>query len=155
MKKLQILLSISIVLAILLSYIFVDFNALYLKFKPQASFMLQDESCNLKNSTCKVTIEDGTILELEILPKHIPLMEPLEFRLKSSKSDLENVSLTIYATNMMMGIYELDFKKIGEGEYITRATLPTCPVGNMKWNADVEIKKLPKAIGARFKFETD
>jgi hypothetical protein len=56
---------------------------------------------------------------------------------------------------MMMGTYELEFKNNGNGNYTTVGTLPTCPVGGMKWNADVQISKFSKIIGARFQFETD
>ena len=92
--------------------------------------------------------------ELEVFPKDIPLMQNLKFKLKSSNENLENISLNIYATNMFMGYFNLKFENLGGGLYETKGTLPTCPVGNMQWNADIELNKISERIGARFQFQT-
>lgn len=151
----QLIFQAAIVVTIVVGYFLIDFNALYQKFQGEGSFVVQNKECNLKESSCVVTIEDGTVLEFEIVQKDIPLMQPLDFKLKSSNPNLEDITLKIYATNMMMGIYELTFKNEGNGNYSTIGTLPTCPVGGMQWNADVQISKFSKIIGARFQFETD
>lgn len=151
----QLIFQALIVIAIVIGYFIIDFNALYQKFQGEGSFVVQNKECNLKESSCVVTIEDGTVLEFEIVQKDIPLMKPLTFKLKSSNPNLDNITLKIYATNMMMGTYELEFKNDGNGNYTTIGTLPTCPVGGMKWNADVQISKFSKIIGVCFQFETD
>lgn len=151
----QLIFQALIVIGIILGYFLIDFNALYTKFQGEASLVTQNDQCDLKQSSCVVTIEDGTVLEFEIEQKDIPLMKPLTFKLKSSNAKLDNITLKLYATNMMMGTYELKFNNDGNGNYSTTTTLPTCPVGGMKWNADVQIKSFNKIIGARFKFETD
>jgi hypothetical protein len=151
----QFIIQAVIVVAIVVGYFLIDFNALYQKFQGEGSFVVQNKECSLKESSCAVTIEDGTVLEFEIVQKDIPLMQPLDFKLKSSNPNLEDITLKIYATNMMMGTYILKFKNEGNGNYSTIGTLPTCPVGGMKWNADVQISKFSKIIGARFQFETD
>ncbi|MFA7092086.1 MAG: hypothetical protein WC149_09575 [Arcobacteraceae bacterium] len=151
----QLIFQALVVIAIVAGYFLIDFNALYQKLQGEASFVVQNQECDLKQSSCVVTIEDGTVLEFEIVQKDIPLMKPLDFKLKSSNPNLENITLKLYATNMMMGTYELKFTPDGKGNYTAKGTLPTCPVGGMKWNADVQVHKLGKIIGARFLFETD
>lgn len=151
----QLIFQAFVIIAIVAGYFLIDFNALYQKFQGEGSFIVQNKECDLKKSSCSVTIEDGTVLEFEIVQKDIPLMKPLTFKLKSSNPSLDDISVKIYATNMMMGTYELKFKNDGNGNYTTSGTLPTCPVGGMKWNADVQISKFSKIIGARFQFETD
>lgn len=148
------LLPIIIILSIVLAYFFIDFNGMYQSFKGEAQFVTQNKDCDLHNSSCKIQIQDGTSFELEVSPKTIPLMQELVFSIKSNKPDLENLKLNIYATNMFMGDLYLDIKNLGNGNYEAVGMLPTCPVGNMMWNAEIRIEKLNKTIGARFQFQT-
>ncbi|WP_419770334.1 MAG: hypothetical protein ACNI3C_00635 [Candidatus Marinarcus sp.] len=151
----KILFQVCIVVAIVAGYFLIDFNSLYNSFRGEGEFTLQNKECSLKESPCSVQLPDGTQFELEIFPKDIPLMKPLTFKLKSSNKELTDLKLRIYATNMMMGTFELTFINNGNGEYSTNGVLPTCPVGGMKWNADVELSKFNKIVGARYQFETD
>jgi len=149
------LLSIGIVLLMVIGYFSIDFNTLYQSFKGDAQFITQDKSCDLHNTPCEITLQDGTSFELEITPKTIPLMEKMTFSIKSNNPNLENLKLNIYATNMFMGDFNLPIKNLGDGNYEALVTLPTCPVGDMLWNAEIRVEKLDKTIGARFQFKTD
>lgn len=141
--------------AIVAGYFLIDFNALYQSFKGEAKFTIQDSKCDLHKKSCLITIADGTSFELEIEPKRIPLMEPLKFKIKSNNPNLKELYLNIYATNMFMGDFRLPIRNMGSGDYEATGTLPTCPVGDMQWNADIRVEKLNETIGARFKFTTD
>lgn len=145
---------IFIVLAIVLGYFFIDFNSIYNYFKGETKYITQNSECNLKNNPCEITIQDGTKFTLEVFPKDIPLMKPLKFTLKTNQELKDTTTLNIYATNMFMGYFNLVFQKTGNNEYEAIGTLPTCPIGNMKWNADIEIDKSTEKIGARFQFQT-
>ncbi|MDC0932213.1 hypothetical protein OAR97_00045 [Arcobacteraceae bacterium] len=149
------ILAIGIVLVVVVGYFLIDFNALYQSFKGEAKFITQEKSCDLHNSACKITIQDDTTFELDISPKSIPLMEEMKFSIKSNNPNLENLKLNIYATNMFMGDFNLPIKNLGNGNYEAIGTLPTCPVGDMQWNAEIRIEKIDKTIGARFQFKTD
>lgn len=143
------------ILTIVIAYFIIDFNSLYQSLKGEAQFITQSKNCDLHKESCFIKIQDGTSFELSIEPKTIALMKPLEFSIKSNNSNLKDLYLNIYATNMFMGEFKLPLKNIGKGIYKAIGTLPTCPVGNMKWNADIRIEKLNKTIGARFHFKTD
>ena len=143
-----------VITAIVGGYFFVDFNKLYNSFRGEVQFSVQDKSCDLHKSECEVIVQDGTKFKLEVFPKEIPLMKELKFQLKSSDKNLDDLTLRIYATNMFMGYFNLKFQNLGNGIYEAKGTLPTCPVGNMKWNADIELDKLSERIGARFQFQT-
>ena len=151
----SIIISSIVILAIVSGYFFLDFNKLYQSFKGEAKFVIQDKNCDLHKSTCLIKIQDGTSFELSVEPKTIPLMESLEFSIKSDNPNLENLHLNIYATNMFMGEFNLPIKNLGNGNYKAIGTLPTCPVGDMQWNADIRVEKIDKTIGARFQFKTD
>lgn len=153
-QKNAIILVVAIV-AIVIAYFFIDFSSLHQSLKGDAQFITQDKECDLHKKSCYVKIQDGTSFELSIEPKSIELMKPLQFLVKSNNSNLKGLYLNIYATNMFMGEFKLPLQNMGKGAYKATATLPTCTVGNMKWNADIRVKKLSKTIGARFQFETD
>jgi len=138
-----------------MGYFSIDFNKIYQSFKGEANFVTQDKNCDLHNSPCEITIQDKTVFELEILPKSIPLMEEIKFSIKSNNPNLENLKLNIYATNMFMGELSLSIKNLGNGYYEAIGTLPTCPIGDMLWHADIRVEKLNKTIGAKFQFKTD
>lgn len=143
------------ILIIVIVYFLVDFNAILQSLKGEAKFITQDKTCDLHKTSCSIKIQDGTTFTLSVEPKNIPLMEPLKFTFKSNNPNLENLHLNIYATNMFMGEFNLPIKNLGNGNYEAIGTLPTCPVGDMQWNADIRVEKLDKIIGARFQFKTD
>jgi len=148
------ILQVGIVLVIVVGYFLIDFSSLYQSLKGEAKFITQVSTCDLHETPCSIKIQDGTTFQLEINPKSIPLMESLTFSIKSNNSKLENLYLNIYATNMFMGDFNLPIKNLGNGNYEAIGTLPTCPVGNMQWNADIRVEKIDKTIGARFQFKT-
>jgi len=149
------ILSIGIVLLIVVGYFMLDVNSLYQSFKGEAQFIVQDKNCDLHNSTCEIKIQDDTTFSLEISPKTIPLMEEIKFSIKSNNPNLENLKLNIYATNMFMGDLNLPINNLGNGNYEAVGTLPTCPIGDMIWHAEIRVEKIDKTIGARFQFKTD
>ncbi len=149
------ILQLGLVLLIVLGYFLIDFNGIYQSLKGEVKYITQNEQCDLHKSSCTIEIQDGTIFTLSIEPKSIPLMKPLTFSIKSNKDNLENLTLNIYATNMFMGEFYLPIKNLGNGKYQAIGTLPTCPVGDMQWNADIKIEKATENIGARFQFKTD
>lgn len=148
------ILQLGIVLLLVIIYFSIDFNALYQSFKPETKFITQNKNCDLHKSSCKITIQDGTSFELSITPKEIPLMQTLNFSIKSNKIDLKDLYLNIYATNMFMGEFNLPLENLGNGRYKASGILPTCPVGNMEWNAEIRIENITNPIGARFQFKT-
>jgi len=151
----SIILQLSVVLLIVAGYFTLDFNKIYQSLKGEVRYITQNEQCDLHQTSCTVKIQDGTEFTLSVEPKTIPLMKPLKFTIKSNNKNLENLTLSIYATNMFMGEFNLPIKNLGNGNYEAIGTLPTCPVGNMQWNADIKIEKATENIGARFQFKTD
>ena len=143
------------ILTIVLVYFLIDFNALYQSFKGDVKFTTQDENCDLHKSACFIKIKDGTSFKLDIEPKTIPLMEDVKFSVKSNNLNLKDLYINIYATNMFMGEFNYPLKNLGNGNYEANVTLPTCPIGDMEWNAEIKIEKLNETVGARFQFKTD
>ena len=149
-----LIVQIVVIVSIVAGYFLIDFNKVYNSLRGEVQYTVQDKNCDLHTSPCNIVTKDGTKFELEVFPKEIPLMETLTFKLKSSDDKLENIKLSIYATNMFMGQFDLKFENLGNGLYEAKGILPTCPIGNMQWNADIELNKISERIGARFQFQT-
>jgi len=149
-----LVIQVIVIASIVGAYFLIDFNKVYNSFRGEVQYVTQNIDCDLHKGPCEVKTTDGTKFTLEVFPKEIPLMENLKFKLTSSNDKLENLNLNIYATNMFMGYFNLKFENLGNGLYEAKGTLPTCPVGNMQWNADIELDKITQRTGARFQFQT-
>lgn len=141
---------IFVIASIVGAYFFIDFDELYNSFKPEVKYTVQNKDCDLHKSECKIKVGNKEY-SLEVFPKDIPLMKNLTFKLKTDEKNLEKLQINIYATNMFMGDFYLKFNETSKGVYEAKGTLPTCPVGKMQWNADVQLKD---NLGARFQFQT-
>lgn len=149
------ILQVGIVAAIVAGYFFVDFNALIQKIQGEGEYVTQQQECDLRANPCSVTLKNGHQYTLEILPKGIPLMQKLQFKVQSNHTKEEKLDLTLYATNMNMGRFDIQLQKQANNTYTAFGTLPSCPIGNMHWNADLTEPSLLKKVGARFQFKTD
>lgn len=139
-----------VIISIVGAYFLIDFNTLYKSFEKEVEYTIQDGSCDLHKSACSIEVDNKEFI-LEVFPKEIPLMKNITFKLKTNESDFDEKTINIYATNMFMGYFHLKFNKVSNGLYEAIGTLPTCPVGDMKWNADIVLKN---SKGARFQFQT-
>lgn len=152
-KKSTVFLVVITILGIV-GYFLTDFNEVSQSLKEEVAFINQDKECDLRESSCKISLQDGTEFILDIEPKSIPLMEDLKFTLKSSNKDLKNLEINLYSTSMNMGELYLPIKNLGNGNYEAKGKLAACLADSMKWNADIKIPKKDGNIGARFNFVT-
>lgn len=151
-KKFYTLLTLEIFAVIIVcAYLFLDSTDIYKFLTKNTQFYNQSTQCDLHKTSCNVAIKDKTDMTLSIEPKTIPLMEPLTFKVTTSK-ELKNdiLDLNIYATNMNMGYHSFKMKKIDKNKYQVIGTLPTCVVGGMIWRAEVIIDD----FGAAYTFKT-
>ena len=149
-----LIVQVVVIASIVAGYFLIDFNKVYTYFKPKVDYKVQNSKCDLHNGPCEIIVNKDQKFSLEVFPKSIPLMKELTFRLKTTKEIKDDFTLNIYATNMFMGYFNLKFNRVEKGVYEAKGTLPTCPVGNMKWNADIEFGSLMNPWGLRYKFQT-
>lgn len=149
MKK-SFFLQVFLILIIVLTYFTLDFNKVFNLFKKKNELVTLKD-CDLHEGPCSIQIQDGRIFTLEIFPKTIPLMKELTFKITSSDKSIKKLDLKIYSQNMFMGEFNLAGKKTKDGIFEIKSFLPTCPVGKMIWNADLNID----SIGAKFIFITE
>lgn len=136
------------------AYVLIDSHDVYRWWVGDTHFVEASSACDLHTQSCEVTLNDGSLLSLDIEPKTIPLMKPLHFKVASS-IDLPKIEIKLFATNMNMGLHTITLKQTTKGIYEGEGVLPTCVVGNMIWQANVILNETSKSSGAVFTFKTD
>ncbi|AFL67720.1 hypothetical protein [Sulfurospirillum barnesii] len=136
-------------------YFLVDAHDVYKWWVGDTRFVKAPSSCNLHQSSCSVSLKNNTLVEFDINPKPIPLMKPLHFRAVIKDIHLPYIELTLFATNMNMGLHTFKLYAKEGGVYEGEGMLPTCVVGNMIWQANLIINTPSESLGAVFTFQTD
>ncbi len=149
-KKFYLLLIGQMVLiSTFIAYFLLDIDKL---FSEKQNIITQKPTCNLAQNPCEIALKDKKI-NLSILPLGIPLMKNLEFIANTQNIDADILHVKIYATNMQMGTFKFELKKIKQDTYMGEQMLPTCIVGDMNWNADISSEGFENI--ARFSFKTE
>ena len=136
------------------AYVLIDSHDVYQWWVGNTHFAQGNGACDLHVSACEATLNDGSLLSLEIEPKSIPLMKPLQFKVTST-IDVPSMEIKLFATNMNMGLHTITLKQTSKGTYEGEGMLPTCIMGNMIWQANVILNQLTQSQGAIFTFKTD
>lgn len=135
-------------------YFLVDAHDLYKWWIGDTHFVQAPSSCDLHQNSCNVTLKNNISLEFDINPKPIPLMKPLQFRVLLSDIQLPSIEISLFATNMNMGLHTFKLYPKGNGVYEGEGMLPTCVMGNMLWQANLIINAPSESLGAVFYFKT-
>lgn len=144
----------AIIVTLVGAYFFIDSHDIYRWWVGSTSFVQADTNCDLHVKSCQVHLKDNTVLDFSIEPKEIPLMKPLRFSVTLEGTSLPFIELTLFATNMNMGLHTFKLFHKANGLYEGEGMLPTCIVGNMIWQANIIIDKPLQSLGATFYFQT-
>ena len=136
------------------AYILIDSHDVYQWWVGNTHFAHSNSACDLHVNACEATLKDGSVLSLEIEPKSIPLMKPLQFKV-TSNVDVPTIEIKLFATNMNMGLHTIKLNQTSKGIFEGEGMLPTCIMGNMIWQANVILNQLTQSQGAIFTFKTD
>jgi hypothetical protein len=122
--------------------------------QPERTLAAQiDASCDLHRGPCSATLSDGGRIELEISPRPIPLLRPLEIRAKITGMQARRVEIDFSGVSMNMGFNRPVLKDTGNQTFTGQATLPVCITGRMEWQASVMVNTDEAQIIAPFHFE--
>lgn len=121
---------------------------------PEQTLTVQAEAgCDLHRGSCAATLPDGGRIELEITPRPIPLLRPLEIRAKITGMQARKVEIDFSGVSMNMGFNRPVLKDTGNQTFTGQATLPVCITGRMEWQASVMVNTGEAQIIAPFRFE--
>jgi hypothetical protein len=94
--------------------------------------------CRLEDGGCRQTIGDG-VVDLQIRPRDIPLMETLSLRVTLEGVDATAVGVDIRGLNMDMGMNRTGLVRSDSGDWVGETILPVCSQRRMEWEAAVLI----------------
>lgn len=116
--------------------------------------MTLDASCNLHKGACGTTQADIGSVSLSILPRSIPLVEPLHIVVRTNVKGIRYVAVDFRGVDMDMGYNRFLMKSVGNGEYQGGGMLPVCVRTHMRWEARVLIQRADDIVSAPYRFET-
>jgi hypothetical protein len=113
-----------------------------------------DSSCDLRKNTCKLILDDGSSISLEISPNKIPLLERLQVRVEMEGVSASKVEIDFTGVGIDMGYNRPELKAFSKTVFMSDAFLPVCTLTEMDWNAKVLLHTDKGLIMAPFQFHT-
>lgn len=104
---------------------------------PDARDLEVPADCDLAQAGCEVSLPDGGSVSLAILPRPIPLIEPLTLQVEVRGSAMRPVHLDITGINMQMGLNRTPLVRVESGVWGGETLLPVCSQRKMHWQADL------------------
>jgi len=107
---------------------------------PRVAELAPPAGCDLSAAPCR--IEDGRrSVELELAPRQVRALEPLEFRVRTQGMDTTAVSIQLEGKEMYMGINQLQLQPVAGEPGLWRGVgeLAVCTTGEMIWQARIRV----------------
>lgn len=122
---------------------------------PKADLILPlAENCDLHRTPCSARLPDGGTIELSILPRPIPTVQPLAVNVVASGVAPRRVEVDFAGVGMNMGINRVMLDTKAPGHFSGQATLPVCVTSRMTWEATVLVETDSQRIAAPFRFDS-
>lgn len=110
--------------------------------------------CDLNQGPCMADLPGGGRLRVEIAPRPIPVLKPLDVRVALEGFQAEKVQLDFSGVEMDMGFNQVSLKPLGEGRFAGQGNLPVCVTGAMLWQAAFLIEGRGGRFSVPFRFTT-
>ena len=112
------------------------------------------EQCDIAADSCVTQLPDGGELLLEITPRPIPLMQPLEVVVRVNGSELQPARLDVTGLNMEMGLNRTALTAQQAGVWQGETILPICSQRRMHWQAALLLGDGDKQYRLLYQFHT-
>ena len=107
-------------------------------------------ACDLQRQACPALLPDGTLIELSIAPRPIPILTPLRVEVTLHGIQANKVEIDFAGETMNMG-----YNRVGltaeSGRHSGEASLPVCVSGGMNWIVTVLIETDRQRIAAPYR----
>lgn len=109
--------------------------------------------CDLNRSACAADLPAGGRVELDITPRPLPLVKPLQVVVSVTGVVADQVDIDFAGLSMAMGYNRQTLSADGQGRYRGQTMLPVCVSGRMVWQATLIIDSGRQRIAVPFLFE--
>jgi hypothetical protein len=113
-----------------------------------------EAGCDLQRQACAASLADGGRLQFSIMPRPIPLLQPLRVEVTVSGIKPKKVEVDFAGESMNMGYNRSELPATGDGRYAGEIALPVCTSGGMAWVATVLVETDRQRIAVPFRFDT-
>jgi hypothetical protein len=113
-----------------------------------------DPLCDLRRGPCTARFPGGGMVRLGIVPRHIPVLEPLTLTVEVEGLEVSGVELDFAGTDMNMGYNRVRLAPSGPGRFLGEGMLPICVRSRMTWEAKVMLDTPRGLLVAPFRFDT-
>ena len=121
---------------------------------PRGEQVLPVSPCDLNQGSCVVDLPGGGRLRVEITPRPIPVLKPLDVRLQLEGREAGRVRLDFSGVEMDMGFNQVSLGSLGGGRFAGQGNLPVCVTGAMRWQAAFLIETGSGSLTVPFHFTT-
>lgn len=122
---------------------------------PKSDLTLPRPDCDLNLAACSVTLPDGSALSIDILPRPIPPLKPLQLEVRADPDRVRSVEVDFAGVDMKMGFNRPRLQASTPGRFVGQATLPVCITGKMGWDVTVMIETAQHLIALPLRFEME
>jgi hypothetical protein len=113
-----------------------------------------DSTCDLRQGACSVRLPDGGEIRLDIVPRGIPVVQPLRVAVELRAVDARGVEVDFSGVDMNMGYNRVSLSQVRPGRYEGKAMLPVCVRDHMRWEANVLVQSSAGYLLGPFRFDT-
>ena len=130
-------------------------NALRSLLEPDARITAPvNTRCDLHQGPCRTALPRGGEVILSILPRDIPVMQPLDIRVQIRGLEASSARVEFVGVNMDMGLTRAPLSAQGGAKFTGSGMLPVCTRSRMVWDARVMVETPRGLVVAPFRFET-
>lgn len=121
---------------------------------PRADLTIEPVSrCDLHRQACSVDIPGGGHIELDIAPRPIPVVKPLQIKVTLTGITASKLEIDFSGEAMNMGFNRRMLVAGKDGRFSGDAMLPVCITGRMLWRATLLVETERQRIAVPFLFE--
>ena len=121
---------------------------------PRADVFVQPEpGCDLHHAACTVALPEGGTLSFSLMPRPIPVTQPLDMVVEIAGADADKVAVDFAGVDMSMGFNRTTLQAVDARHHVGRTILPVCVTGRMLWQATVLVDVGRTRIAVPFRFE--
>jgi hypothetical protein len=113
-----------------------------------------DPACDLRAGPCVSAVGDEASVSFSIEPKEIPLVKPLQLRVKLQGITASNIAVDFSGVDMDMGFNRVRLEAAGEGVFAGKGMLPVCVRDAMEWEVKVLISSQQGLSSVAYRFIT-
>ena len=115
---------------------------------------IQVSDCQIQQSSCKVEIDQGKFVTLDILPRGIPEIQPLSIDINLEGVDSKEVLINFEGLDIDHQLFPYPLERQNDKHFKGKGFLSLCFLREMHWLANVTVVGKEKTWKISFPFVT-